>query len=53
MSKIVNLGVTKKAAVLLEALPYIQRFRDTIFVVKYGGAFIDDAKPKSAESSRD
>ena len=30
-----------KAATLLEALPYIQRFRSTIFVVKYGGSFMD------------
>jgi acetylglutamate kinase len=30
-----------KAATLLEALPYIQRFRGQIFVVKYGGSFMD------------
>src|SRR6266576_3905996 len=30
-----------KAATLLEALPYIQRFRSQIFVVKYGGSFMD------------
>jgi acetylglutamate kinase len=30
-----------KAAVLLEALPYIQRFRSDVFVVKYGGSFMD------------
>ena len=47
MSNIINLDVTKKAAVLLEALPYIQRFRDTIFVIKYGGAFMDDANPEA------
>ena len=47
MSNIINLDFTKKAAVLLEALPYIQRFRDTIFVVKYGGAFMDDANPEA------
>lgn len=41
-----DLTVTTKAAVLLEALPYIQRFRDAIFVVKYGGAFMDDADPE-------
>ena len=41
-----QLDVTTKAAVLLEALPYIQRFRGAIFVVKYGGAFMDDADPK-------
>jgi acetylglutamate kinase len=33
-----------RAAVLVEALPYIQRFRDAIVVVKYGGnAMADDA----------
>ena len=30
-----------KAATLLEALPYIQRFRSDTFVVKYGGSFMD------------
>jgi acetylglutamate kinase len=30
-----------KANVLLEALPYMQRFRGKIFVVKYGGSFMD------------
>ncbi len=30
-----------KAATLLEALPFIQRFRSDIFVVKYGGSFMD------------
>ena len=45
MTNLDNLDVTTKAAVLLEALPYIQRFRDAIFVVKYGGAFMDDADP--------
>ena len=31
----------QKAEVLLEALPYIQRFRSSTFVVKYGGSFMD------------
>ncbi|MCH8475999.1 MAG: acetylglutamate kinase [Opitutales bacterium] len=31
-----------KAKVLLEALPYIQRFRGSTFVVKYGGSFMDN-----------
>jgi acetylglutamate kinase len=32
-----------KAAVLVEALPYIRRFRDSTFVIKYGGhAMVDD-----------
>jgi acetylglutamate kinase len=30
-----------KAETLLEALPYIQRFRSQTFVVKYGGSFMD------------
>lgn len=30
-----------KAAVLLEALPYMQRFRGQTFVIKYGGSFMD------------
>lgn len=30
-----------KAATLLEALPYIQRFAGATFVVKYGGSFMD------------
>ena len=31
-----------KAQVLIEALPYIQRFDDKIFVIKYGGAAMVD-----------
>ncbi len=38
--------VTKKAGILIEALPYIQRFKGSIFVVKYGGAFMDDPNPE-------
>ncbi|MEO6035605.1 MAG: acetylglutamate kinase, partial [Verrucomicrobiota bacterium] len=30
-----------KAATLLEALPYIQKFSGEVFVVKYGGSFMD------------
>ncbi|HEX4646606.1 MAG TPA: acetylglutamate kinase [Verrucomicrobiae bacterium] len=30
-----------KADVLLEALPYLQRFRGETFVIKYGGSFMD------------
>lgn len=32
----------EKAAVLIEALPYIQRFRDKIVVVKFGGSAMED-----------
>ena len=34
-----------KAATLLEALPYIQKFSGEIFVVKYGGSFMDSPDP--------
>ncbi len=34
-----------KAEVLLEALPYIHKFRGSTFVVKYGGSFMDDPDP--------
>ncbi len=34
-----------KARVLIEALPYIQSFRGSTFVVKYGGSFMDDPDP--------
>jgi acetylglutamate kinase len=37
--------ITAKARVLHEALPYIQDFRGSIFVVKYGGSFMDDPDP--------
>ncbi len=43
MQKIVD-----KAAILVEALPYIQRFNRKIIVVKYGGsAMVDDALKES------
>lgn len=37
MKKLIN-----KAAVLIEALPYIQRFRDEIVVIKFGGSAMED-----------
>ncbi len=40
--------VLKKASVLVEALPYIQRFNRKIIVVKYGGsAMVDDGLKRS------
>ena len=35
-----------KSQVLLEALPYIQAFKGSIFVIKYGGSFMDDPDPE-------
>ena len=37
--------IITKAGTLLEALPYIQRFRGEIFVLKYGGSFMDSSDP--------
>ena len=34
-----------KAATLLEALPYIQKYNGATFVVKYGGSFMDSEDP--------
>src|SRR5207237_10221080 len=42
--------IISEAATLLEALPYIQRFRSQIFVVKYGGSFMDS--PDAEERHR-
>src|SRR6476620_3321512 len=39
-----------KTKTLLEALPYIQRFRSQTFVVKYGGSFMDSPDAKVRES---
>lgn len=33
---------TARAEVLIEALPFIQKFRGTLFVIKYGGSAMDD-----------
>jgi len=34
----------EKAAVLIEALPYIQSFRDSLVVVKFGGSVMEDSE---------
>ncbi len=34
---------TQRAEALIEALPYIQRFRGQLFVIKYGGSAMEDA----------
>lgn len=38
--------IISKADVLVEALPYVQTFRGSIFVIKYGGSFMDDPDPE-------
>jgi acetylglutamate kinase len=43
-----SLSATTKAEVLIEALPWIQRFRDRVVVVKYGGnAMVDPTLARS------
>lgn len=37
----VDISIQTKTEVLLEALPYIQQFKGSIFVVKFGGSFMD------------
>lgn len=37
----IDISIGSKAEVLLEALPYLQRFRGSVFVVKFGGSFMD------------
>jgi len=37
-----------KAAVLIEALPYIRRFRDKTIVIKYGGSAMSDASLRAS-----
>jgi len=34
----------KKAEVLIEALPYIRKFRDKVIVIKYGGSILSEEK---------
>ena len=38
--------IISKAEVLVEALPYVQEFRNSVFVIKYGGSFMDDPDPE-------
>src|ERR1043165_2690375 len=38
-------SLISKTEVLLEALPYIQKFSGATFVVKYGGSFMDSPDP--------
>jgi len=40
-------AIQAKAAVLVEALPYVRHFRGSTFVVKYGGSFMDAPDPET------
>ena len=41
-------GLIDKAAVLVEALPYIRRFYDKTIVIKYGGSAMSDASLRAS-----
>lgn len=41
--------ILQKAEVLIEALPYIQRFNRKIIVVKYGGSAMVDEELKKCD----
>src|SRR5690554_3678895 len=38
----------QKVAILIEALPYIQKFAGKTFVIKYGGSIMSNEKAKKA-----
>lgn len=42
----VDISIETKTEVLMEALPYIQQFRGSIFVVKFGGSFMDTERAR-------
>lgn len=42
-----DLSIMQKAQVLIEAIPYIQRFNRKVIVVKYGGSAMLDEDRKS------
>ena len=49
----VNQKYLDKAEVLIEALPYIQRFNRKIVVIKYGGsAMVDEELKRKCYSGR-
>jgi acetylglutamate kinase len=37
-----SVSITARAEALIEALPYIQKFRGKLFVIKYGGSAMED-----------
>jgi acetylglutamate kinase len=51
MSKLRPSGAAATAAVLVEALPYIQRWQDRVIVVKYGGNALAGAIGESGEQA--
>ena len=48
MDKISNISNTEKSQILIDALPYIQKYSDKIVVVKYGGNAMTNKELKDA-----
>jgi acetylglutamate kinase len=46
-----EISIEAKAAALHEALPYIQQFKNAVFVVKFGGAFMEDPEARTRVAS--
>lgn len=46
-----EISIEDKAEALHEALPYIQRFKNAVFVVKFGGAFMEDPEARARVAS--
>jgi len=42
----VDINIETKTEVLMEALPYLQQFKGSIFVVKFGGSFMDTERAR-------
>ena len=47
----VAIDIGTKTEVLMEALPYIQQFKGSIFVVKFGGSFMDTEQARVGVST--
>jgi len=47
----VDISIETKTEVLMEALPYIQQFKGSIFVVKFGGSFMDSEQAQVGVST--
>ena len=47
----VDISIETKTEVILEALPYIQQFKGSIFVVKFGGSFMDTERARVGVST--
>ena len=47
----IDIDIQTKTEVLMEALPYLQQFKGSIFVVKFGGSFMDTEQARVGVST--